>query len=222
MADTWNIRGRSETCSRCERHFEPGTNCHSRLVRGEERFERRDFCAACSEAPDDGPSPVSRWRSVVEAPTPPAPEPIHRRSAEALLRRLGDDPSREAANTRFILALMLERKRVLRCRDRFRDESRAYVFVYEHPQTGETFLVPDPGLSPQQASQVHEQLALFLQDEPHDAAGEIPAAASDPPANASELPAAADGDTARQRSRDAESSTNEAHPGTEEHAGVSS
>ena len=176
MADTWNIRGRAEACSRCERPFEPGAVCHSELVRGEQRFERRDLCDACRNQPCEGAPAVSRWRILVEPPPAPAPEPIQRRSAESLLRRLAEDPSREAANTRFILALMLERKRVIRCRDSFRNDNRAQVFVYEHPQTGETVLVPDPGLNPEQASEVRAQLAVFLHEE-------TPAADDNPPAD---------------------------------------
>lgn len=165
MAETWNLRGRAGACSSCERPFEPGAVCHSELFRGGERFERRDLCDVCRARADRDPPALSRWRSVVEPPPAPVPEPIQRRSAESLLRRLAEDPSPEAANTRFILALMLERKRIIRCRDRFRNDTHARIFVYEHPGTGETFLVPDPGLSPQQAAEVRAQLAAFLQEE---------------------------------------------------------
>jgi hypothetical protein len=165
MAESWNIRGRSDACSACGTTFEPGSICHSRLVRGDERFERVDLCDGCTRAESpEGGAPVSRWRSIVVTPPPPPPEPIQRRNAESLLRKLVDDPTPEAANTRFILAVMLERKRIVRCRDEFRqDEQR--VFVYEHPRTGETFLVPDPGLTPRHAAAVREELGAFLQED---------------------------------------------------------
>lgn len=177
MADTWNIRGRSDHCSLCERPFEPGTPCFSELAAAEERYERRDLCASCRERDEERPSPVSRWRSVYTPPAPPPPEPIQRNTAEDALRRLADDPAPAAANTRFILALMLERKRVLRCRDRFTAEDGALVFVYEHAPSGDTFLVVDPGLTPAQAADVQKDVSSFLQnaDSPADGPADSPA-----------------------------------------------
>jgi hypothetical protein len=49
-------------------------------------------------------------------------------------------------NARYVLAIMLERKRILRQVD-VRESGNERVLVYEHARTGEVFLILDPHLS---------------------------------------------------------------------------
>ena len=166
MPDSWNIRARSDGCTQCQRAFEADEMCFTELAPDADGYLRRDLCERCRDTGPREPAAVSRWRSRFEPPAPPPPEPIERDSAEEFLRRFADSDEAGAVNTRFILALMLERKRILRCRDRFHDEAGVHMFVYEHARTGETFVVADPGLTPAQASAVREDVSLFLQTPP--------------------------------------------------------
>jgi hypothetical protein len=61
-------------------------------------------------------------------------------------------------NTRYLLAVMLERKRILRPQK----SPDKKTLVYEHASTGETFIVTDPELSLHDLLQVQEEVSLLL------------------------------------------------------------
>jgi hypothetical protein len=62
----------------------------------------------------------------------------------------------------YILAVMLERKRVLKIKEQIiRDGQR--VFVYEHPKTGDVFTIADPNLQLDQLEQVQHDVAGLLE-----------------------------------------------------------
>jgi hypothetical protein len=143
MESEWEIKSRAHRCARTGRQFEKGEYFYTLLFRDGEGFRREDISEEAWAARNENIQPFSFWRSKYEPPEPPAPEPLPKNDAESLLRRLVADQDPASANARYILALMLERKRILRP-----VESRdAGVLVYEHAATGESFVVPNPGLS---------------------------------------------------------------------------
>jgi hypothetical protein len=63
---------------------------------------------------------------------PPVSDPIHKDTAETLLRKLIEQNDPRYAPAGYILAVMLERKRVLKVKEQIvRDGKR--VFIYEQP-----------------------------------------------------------------------------------------
>jgi hypothetical protein len=61
---------------------------------------------------------------------------------------------------------MLERKKDLVQREGTNDrQSDRKLIVYEHPQTGDTFIVEDPQLSLSEIAAVKEQVGSFLEME---------------------------------------------------------
>ena len=91
-------------------------------------------------------------------PPPPPPEPLAKQDAESILRKLIEDSSAATANARYILALMLERKRLLKPMD----SADPDVLVYERVGTGETFLIPNPRLSLAQVPEVQAEVSALL------------------------------------------------------------
>jgi hypothetical protein len=63
---------------------------------------------------------------------------------------------------RYILALMLERKRILKEREVKRGEDGTLTRIYEHPKTGDIFVIPDPELRLDQVAEVQQQVAEQL------------------------------------------------------------
>ena len=62
----------------------------------------------------------------------------------------------------YILAVMLERKRLLKVKEQLvRDGKR--VFVYEHPKTGDLFTIVDPDLQLNQLEEVQRDVAALLE-----------------------------------------------------------
>src|SRR5690349_24849895 len=142
----WNIQSRAHACQACEKHFADKQHYHTILLDLKHEIQRRDLCEQCwkeEQGAADRKGFISHWQGVYEAPPPAPPEAIQKENAESLLRKIveSNDPHHEAAS--YILAVMLERKRILKVKEQFRREGRR-VFVYEQPKTGDIFTIPDP------------------------------------------------------------------------------
>ncbi len=166
----WRIQARSKTCTGCGSRFNEGDATHCVLTEAEDGLERRDYCASCWEGGSDevrtAPGTISTWRSTVPPKLVPPDEPIKRTTAETLLRKYLHSTSPSEKNFCFILALILERKKLLRQRELLRDEHRgARLVVYEHARTGESYVIEDPGLSLSELEQVYGQVAAILERE---------------------------------------------------------
>jgi len=114
-------------------------------------------------------------------------EALKKETAESLLRRLIEDDDESKTNVIYILGVMLERKRMLVERDIQGRDDGSLIRVYEHRQTGETFLIRDPQLAFDALEAVQTEVVAMLGWK---RAGERPA---EPPAQES---AADDDETA--------------------------
>ena len=115
-------------------------------------------------------------------------DPIHKETAETLLRKLIElnDPRYIPAG--YILAVMLERKRVLKVKEQvIRDGQR--VFIYEQPKTGDVFTITDPNLRLDQLEQVQRDVAALLEHGLNPPPQPEPAAAEAAPVEAAETSA---------------------------------
>lgn len=157
----WNIKARSDTCQTCNKAFADDELFFSRLDFGEGGYGRRDFCSVCWND-SAKKNALSVWKSVFKLPPPPAPEALKKETAESLLRELMETEDMANRNTIYILAVMLERRRILLERDVQTREDGVKVRVYEHRKTGETFLVPDPGLKLSELKDVQEEVVARL------------------------------------------------------------
>jgi hypothetical protein len=164
MNAEWSIQGRGERCAVTGEPFQDGEHFYTLLFEDGEGFRREDLSEASFQArAAEAPRPFSFWRSKFEPPPPPAPEPLGKQTAEDLLRRYMAEGTAEHANTRYILALMLERKRLLKeVETRASDDGAQLIRIYEHAKTGEVFVVPDPGLRLDQLAQVQTEVAAQL------------------------------------------------------------
>jgi hypothetical protein len=75
-----------------------------------------------------------------------------------MLRRLLESNDPAHTNTRYLLAVMLERKRILRPQP----SADKGILVYERAGTGETFLIADPNLSLSDLARVQEEVTALL------------------------------------------------------------
>ncbi len=104
------------------------------------------------------PIPFSLWRSKYELPPPPPPEALKKDDAEGMLRHFlaSNDPQHLKAS--YILALMLERKKILKPLA----SPEPSTLLYEHTKTGETFIITDPHLSLENLSTVQQEVVELL------------------------------------------------------------
>lgn len=162
--ENWNIRSRSHTCAHSGEPFTDGETFYTALFEEEkgEELVRRDYSLASWEAMKGELKPFSFWKSVYEAPRSEARvEVVEKESAEGLLRRLVEEDSPGTENTRYILAIMLERKKILK-HTATRETEDANFLIYEHPKTGEVYLIRDPELRLDQVEAVQREVTLLL------------------------------------------------------------
>lgn len=161
----WNIQSRGHVCQACHKQFAAGEIYHTILFDEKRDFLRTDVCAKCwteqySES-RDRKGFISYWHGEYEAPAPHV-EAIGRENAETLLRKLmqANEPKHAAAS--YILAVMLERKRILKVKEQVRIEGKR-IFIYEQPKTGDVFTIPDPDLQLNQLEAVQRDVAQLLE-----------------------------------------------------------
>lgn len=211
----WNIRSRARACMKCARDFvekepvrssvlafetplvreifaerlaeEEKAAAAGQPVRPHPEYVRLDFCEDCWKG-----LPKTDWISVWRSPyVPPetAPEdPLKKASPETLLRRLleADDAETHLAPI-YLLAVMLERKRILVERALRTAPDGTLVHVYEHRRSGDVMLIADPRLTDAQVPEVQAEIERLLGLRPPS-----PEASSPPPdAPAPEAPAPA-------------------------------
>jgi len=161
MANEWEIKSRGDRCTATGRQFADGEYFHTLLFRERDGFRREDLSEEAWQQRDKKPRPFSSWKTKFELPPPPEPEALGKQTAEDLLRRYMEEPGSQHANVRYILALMLERKRVLKPVESKEDHGER-VLIYEHRGTGEVFVVPDPQLRLDQIEAVQMEVADLL------------------------------------------------------------
>jgi hypothetical protein len=161
MTTDWTIQSRSPHCAATGIAFTDGENFYTLLFHEKDGFRREDLCEEAFRNRAESPAPFSFWRSKFEPPQAAPPEAVSKQTAEDLLRSYMLESGIEHANARYILALMLERKRLLREVEVKRDDD-SLTRIYEHVKTGEVFVIPDPQLRLDQVEQVQMQVAGLL------------------------------------------------------------
>jgi hypothetical protein len=162
----WNIQSRAHACGACGRVFHDQEHYHTLLFDEKAAFRRLDVCQGCwekqfSDGAREGKGFISYWQGIYEAPPPPA-EPIQKETAESLLRKIIElnDPHYIPAG--YILAVMLERKRLLKIKEQLVRDGRR-IFIYEQPKTGDLFTIIDPNLQLNQLDAVQHDVAALLE-----------------------------------------------------------
>ena len=176
MPEEYQISRRAGRCTACSRDFARGEEHYSALVAeppppvkqsGDEKppapageapgppghasmpYRRLDFCAACWK-PEAADGFFSFWKTAVPDEDPDKDKPLARRidteTVYEMFRRLEGQPDPEKQKFRFILALILMRKKRLRFTG-VASGAQGEHLVLEDRTEGVTHKVLDPGLA---------------------------------------------------------------------------
>ena len=163
MSQEWNIRSRGHMCSICGKALVDKAPVISVLHELTDGYERLDCHPECWKTAPRTWEPFSSWEGVYSAP-PPAnkKEPLKKETADELLRHLIslDDPSMK--NVVYVLAVMLERSKILVERDAKEQKDRTIIRIYEHRRTGESFIVLDPRIRLENLADVQTEVVALL------------------------------------------------------------
>jgi hypothetical protein len=162
----WNIQSRAPACEACQLPFADKQPYHTLLLDETPLLRRSDICEPCwqKQTAADARSRagfISHWQGIFEVP-PPVVDAIHKETAETVLRKLIQQNDPRYAPAAYILAVMLERKRILKVKEQLQRDGQR-IFVYEQPKTGDIFTIADPNLRLDQLEQVQRDVAQLLE-----------------------------------------------------------
>jgi hypothetical protein len=184
----WNIQSRAHVCEACAQPFADKQPYRTILFAEKSELRRSDICEPCAEKAGDARTRdgfISQWHGIYETP-PPVVDAIQKETAETLLRKLIAQNDPQHAPAAYILAVMLERKRILKVKEQIRQEGRR-VFIYEQSKTGDIFTIADPDLHLAQLEKVQHDVAQLLE---HGLNPPAAAPAENQPETVAEQPAA--------------------------------
>ena len=126
-------------------------------------FARLDFCENCWKAKSGEAVWTSAWKSAYVPPPKQDEDPAAKASPETLLRSLveGDAPD-EHLQAIYLLAVMLERKKILVERATRFSSDGARVRIYEHRRSGDIILVTDPGMTDGEIPEAQAEIERLL------------------------------------------------------------
>ena len=161
MVPEWQIKARARQCAKSQEPFAAGATIYTLLFRDRNGFRREDISERAWLEIKGQVQPFSFWKSRYEAPPPPGPEPVPKESGESLLRKLLHEDQPDHLNARYVLSIMLERKKILKQVD-VRENGTIRFLIYEHAKTGEIFIIEDPGLKLDQLDSVQQEVYTLL------------------------------------------------------------
>ena len=149
--------GEARTCSVCGREFAPEEHYLSALFEEGERFTRRDYCTGCWQGPPEGS--FSYWRGRRPPPQERPQRFVEDEDLVGLFVRLEGEQQPRRVAFRYLLGLLLVRKRLLRL---VRSGGRGEPMVLAEPGGGGRYEVPTPRLTEAELAQVSAQMAQVL------------------------------------------------------------
>src|SRR4030095_1307502 len=113
MNQDWSLQHRADRCAVSGEPFRDGDAFYTLLYDERGEFRREDLSEAAFKARNENIQPFSFWRSKFEKPVAET-EALGKPTPEDLLRSYMAEHSPEHSNARYILAVMLERKKLLK------------------------------------------------------------------------------------------------------------
>jgi len=156
----WDIRKGDKHCERCQKEFREEEEYFAGLYDENRQFVRRDFCLTCWEAVEK-PSLYSFWRTRVPKKEEKAKLLVDDDIILNFFFRLENEQDQLKKNFRYVLALLLMRKKILKFKDVRRGEG-GEALVLRQPKEGREFVVYNPQLTEEQIQKVTEEVGQIL------------------------------------------------------------
>ncbi len=158
----WTINKPLGQCFGTGNKIEYGQEYYGALVQTEDGLQRRDFCEDYWES--QKPETYCYWKTRLPQPGQKKQLFVDDQMLMAFFERLEKETEPEKVNFRFVLALILMRKRILKYEEtRTQDDTEIWVLrTVGEKQTAE---VVNPHLNEEQIEQLSSQIGGILQTE---------------------------------------------------------
>jgi len=160
MADEWEFTKTTGKCAKTERELTEGESYYAVLIENPDTFERRDYSLEAWEGPPEGS--FCHWRGKI--PIREKKQSTIAVDMEILIQifiRLEDEKSPTKQRFRFMLALLLMRKRLLKLEQTIKEDKHEY-WVMRLTTDQNHYRVLNPQLNNEQIEQLSRQLTIFL------------------------------------------------------------
>ncbi len=164
MKEPWSIKSRARECVESGDAFQSGQKIRAAIFPDPESsgYLRKDYTIEAWENREGEENPFSCWLTTYEPPvTEEKTEDIVDDDPETLLKRLVDEEEEHTENARYILAVMLERKKLLRETDT-QEIPSGILRIYEHRKSGDVYIIKDPQISLTDVDRVQEEVRQLL------------------------------------------------------------
>ena len=155
----FDIQRCSRRCSVTDRELKNGETCYSALVPQGGEVARLDFSAEAWPGPPE--NAIGWWQSTVVDPNAGRPHWAPNDVMLNYFERLLEDPAAEDA--RYVLALLLVRRRIARVERTEHDAAGREQLVIYCPRNEREYSVSEAMPSDERAQQIQQQLAELLQ-----------------------------------------------------------
>ena len=161
--DEWEIEKPLGHCWGSGKKIEYGEEYFAALVETDQGFQRRDFCAEYWQ--DEKPEVFCYWKTKLPHPDQKKKIFVDDEMLMAFFYRLEQETEREKMNFRFVLALILMRKRRLKY-DSSKTDNNKEIWRLRIVGSDRQFVeVRNPNLDEEQIQQLSSQLSQILQVE---------------------------------------------------------
>ena len=166
MLENYSIKSRSHVCHLTGEAFEEDQPFIAAIFPDPESsgFLRQDFAVEAWENREDDTQPFSFWRSHYKPPVKEEETQVTPHDPESLFAKLVEEDEEHTENARFILAAMLERKKIIRETDTQKLPT-GLLRIYENRKTGDVFIVKDPQIALSDVESIQEEVQQLLDPE---------------------------------------------------------
>ena len=156
----WEIKKTLGQCCQTGREFRVGEEYFATLVETEEGFERRDYSVEFWE--QQKPEVYCYWKTKMADPEKKKKLFVDDDMLMTFFQRLADETEQDKINFRFVLTLVLMRKRILKYNS---SEVKDNTEIWQLRVTGEkrTVDVVNPHLNEDQIEQLSSQMGQILE-----------------------------------------------------------
>ena len=166
MAKEFNISKPSGLCTACQQPLQPGQELVAAVRDDNDELVRQDFCTACwkGEMGDD-PNVVGVWRTRIPQPTEKKKLLVDDAILVNLFERLGGADAPAKINFRYVLALVLWRKKLLVYDGMKRQGDGSEIWKMHFKGSDQVHEVIDPKMDDLKIAEVSGQLSQIMEGE---------------------------------------------------------
>ena len=158
--DEWEINKSLGQCCGTGREIEYGEEYFAALLETEEGLQRRDFCGQYWQ--EQKPEVFCYWKTKLPSPDQKKQIFIDDEMLMSFFERLAQETEQEKINFRFVLALVLTRKRRLKY-DSSKNEDGKEIWCLKVAGDKRIVEVVNPHLDEEQIEQLSSQMGEILQ-----------------------------------------------------------